>query len=143
MYGESASQAPASRPLPQITPLNKPFWDNARNHVFSVQVCEDCGDAHVPEAPVCPNCLSRNQSWMPVSGEATLESWVDFYRAYWPCFADSLPYRVCLVRLKEGPLFVSNLVGGDADLSIGTRLKVVFEPVSDDVVLPLFALAGD
>ena len=141
MYGDG-SQAVVSadgKPLPRLTALNQKFWDLARQSVFSLQTCDDCGHQHVPESPVCPRCLSKHQDWQPASGLGTLESWVDFHRAYWDGFKAELPYRVGLVRLAEGPLFVSNLVGEQDALRIGLPLHVVFKPVTDAIVLPVFA----
>lgn len=129
-----------NKPLPRITPLNEGFWAHARRSVFALQVCADCGDAHIPEAPVCPRCLSDNQSWQASSGKGTLESWVDFHRAYWDGFQDELPYRVCLIRLDEGPLFISNLVGDAEGVGLGVRVRAVFEPVNDEITLPKFEL---
>jgi uncharacterized OB-fold protein len=128
-----------TKPLPSLTPLDRPFWSNAREGRLSVQRCDACGDMHVPASPVCPNCLGTEQSWQPVSGRGTLESWVDFHRAYWDGFKDELPYRACLVRLEEGPLLISNLVGGGTP-GIGARVHVVFEQATDDITLPKFAL---
>jgi uncharacterized protein len=105
-----------TKPLPVIDSLTQGFWDLARQHVLSAQVCGACGDVHFPPSPVCPKCLSEDQSWQPVSGRGRIESWVEYHRAYWFGFAPELPYRVCLVRLEEGPLMVSNLVGEDADV---------------------------
>lgn len=53
---------------------------------------------------------------------------------------DALPYRVCLVRLAEGPLLVSNLVGSSDAAKLGAAAHVVFERATDDVTLPKFAL---
>jgi hypothetical protein len=128
------------KPLPRITPLNKPFWDYALKSVFALQVCARCGDAHLPPSPVCPKCLSEDQFWKPASGRGTLESWVDFHRAYWDGFRDELPYRTCLVKLDEGPLIISNLVGDDAKTRIGARLSVTFERVTEEIAIPKFAL---
>lgn len=139
MYGASSDKPVTNKPLPRITPLNRAFWDNMRKGIFTLQTCRTCGDRHIPEAPACPKCLGAEQSWEPASGRGALESWVEFHRAYWDGFAEELPYRVCLVRLDEGPLFISNFVGGDADLAIGRRVKVVFEQVSDEITLPKFA----
>jgi uncharacterized OB-fold protein len=140
-YGDSIVDTPAyEKPLPRITPLNKPFWDFARQSVYALQTCDACGDAHVPESPVCPRCLGDRQSWKPSSGRGTLESWADFHRAYWGGFTAELPYRTCLVRLDEGPLIVSNLVGDQADARIGVRVHVVFEAIADGILLPKFAL---
>jgi uncharacterized OB-fold protein len=136
-----AMSADYRKPLPNITPLNRPFWEHARAHRLAVQVCDRCSDIHYPESPVCPKCLSQSQSWKPVSGHGTLESWVDFYRAYWDGFTPNLPYRTCLVKLAEGPLFVSNLVGDSAAAKLGAPVRVVFEDVTDEVSLAKFALA--
>lgn len=140
-YGDTpTADAAQARPRPRITALNRPFWELTRQGVYALQTCDACGDAHVPEAPVCPRCLSDRQSWKPASGKGTLESWADFHRAYWDGFKDELPYRTCLIRLAEGPLIVSNLVGKQDDLAIGARVHVVFEQAADDIALPKFAL---
>ena len=143
MYGDGSrpTLTAEGKPLPVITPLNQKFWAFARQSIFSLQTCAACGHRHVPESPVCPQCLSKDQDWEPASGEGSLESWVDFHRAYWDGFAGELPYRVCLVRLKEGPLFVSNLVGAGEGLRIGAPVRVVFKKISDEVTLPNFSLA--
>ena len=130
-----------AKPLPKIDPLSRPFWDHAREGRLAIQVCNGCKDAHFPPSPVCPNCLSEDQVWQAVSGRGTLESWVEFHRAYWDGFKDDLPYSVCLVRLAEGPLLVSNLVGDVANATLGATVSVVFEAVTEVVTLPKFALA--
>lgn len=138
-YGTSPSGPRAAgydKPLPVITELTRGFWDHARARRLATQVCSACGDVHFPASPVCPKCLSDEQDWQPVSGRGRLESWVEFHRAYWPGFAGELPYRVCLIRLQEGPLMVSNLVGASAE--IGDPVHVVFEPVTDEITLPKF-----
>lgn len=128
------------KPLPRIDTLNKPFWDAARDGKLVVQSCDACHDVRFPPSPVCPKCLNGAQSWKAVSGKGTLESWVDFHRAYWDGYKDALPYRVCLVRLAEGPLLVSNLVGRSDGAKLGAAVHVVFERVTDEVSLPKFAL---
>jgi uncharacterized protein len=142
MYGDGSSARLTSdgKPLPTITPLNEKFWALARKGIFSLQTCKACGHQHVPESPVCSQCLSADQDWLPTSGEGVLESWVDFHRAYWDGFKAELPYRVCLVRLKEGPLFVSNLIDDGHELRIGLAVRVVFIKVSEDIALPQFTL---
>jgi len=131
------------KPLPRIDPLNKPFWDAARQNRLVVQHCPACGDVRFPPSPVCPKCLDPNQDWSEVSGRGTLESWVDFHRAYWSGYADGLPYRVCLVRLEEGPLLVSNLVGPSDAARLGAAVEVVFEAATEAVTLPKFTLSPD
>ncbi len=133
----TAHSAPGyDKPLPVITKLTHGFWEHAKANRLAVQVCRQCGDHHFPASPVCPKCLSDAQDWQPVSGRGTMESWVEFHRAYWPGFAADLPYRVCVVRLEEGPLLASNLVGETPEM--GGAVEVLFQPVTADITLPKF-----
>jgi uncharacterized protein len=127
------------KPLPKDDPLMAPFWDLARQHKLSVQCCAACGDRHFPASPVCPVCLSEDQSFQPVSGKGKLVSWVTFHRAYWEGF--ELPYDVCLVKLDEGPLLLSNFMGKKpADLHEGLPVHAVFDDVTDGTTLPKFVV---
>lgn len=131
----------AQRPVPSLDPENRPFWDHAMEGRLALQGCKTCGHLQFPPGPVCAECLGTELSWHPVSGEATLLSWAEFHRAYWPGFADRLPYTVCLVRLREGPLLVSNLAAGTDGLALDMPLRVRFERLTDDIKLPVFGLA--
>ena len=129
------------RPLPKIDALNKPFWDAARSGQLVIQTCTKCSDMHFPPTPGCPHCLAVEQEWRPASGRGTLESWIAFHRAYWDGFRDRLPYNVCLVRLEEGPLMVSTLIGATETAKLGAPVRVTFETATEEVTLPVFALA--
>ena len=89
-----------------------------------------------------PTATATGRAGRVASGRGTLQSWVAFHRAYWPGFGPDLPYDVCLVRLEEGPLMVSSLVGGTAGAKLGAAVTVVFDPVADDLTLPKWTLAG-
>jgi uncharacterized protein len=127
-------------PLPRLDTVNRPFWAATKAGKFMLQFCKDCGDTRYLPGPICPKCLSSNQDWKQASGRGTLESWVDFHRAYWDGFKGDLPYRVCLVKLEEGPVVVSNLVDKTDNLRMGQPVKVVFDKVTDDVTLPKFTV---
>ncbi len=129
-----------NKPLPKLDTDNRPFWAATKQGKFMLQFCRDCGDTRFPPGPVCPKCLSSNQDWKEASGKGTLESWVDFHRAYWDGFKGELPYRVCMVRLEEGPVVVSNLTSKTDNLRMGQPVQVVYEAVTDEVTLPKFAL---
>jgi uncharacterized protein len=129
-----------TKPLPRLDTVNRPFWIATADGKFMLQFCKDCGDTRYPPGPICPKCLSSNQDWKPASGRGTLESWVDFHRAYWDGFKGDLPYRVCLVKLEEGPVVVSNLIDKTDNLRMGQPVKVVFEKVNDEVTLPKFTV---
>lgn len=67
-------------------------------------------------------------------------SWCTFDRRYYQQLP--LPWDTILVRLDEGPLFVSNPSGVDrSELSLGMRVKVGFIDCHDDAGefrLPVF-----
>jgi uncharacterized OB-fold protein len=72
------------------------------------------------------------------SGRATLSSYVINHRAA-PGF--EAPYSIAVVALEEGPRMLSNVVGCPQTpeaLVLDMPLEVVFEPVSDEIALPLF-----
>ena len=130
-----------NKPLPRPDALTAPFWAAAKQNKLLLQQCPACGDTRFPPSPVCPRCLADGQDWIEASGQGTLESWIDMHRAYWDGYKDDLPYCVCLVRLAEGPLLVSNLLDKTDDLRLGAPVKVVFDAVTEDVTLPKFTLA--
>lgn len=131
-----------TKPLPSIDRATQPYWDHARAHRLSVQRCSACGHRHFPPSPVCPACLSDQQAWEVVSGRGTLLTWGRFHRAYWPGWRDDLPYDVCIVRLEEGPLVVSNFAGPTPpDLRTGLPLVAVFDDVTPEISLVRFTPA--
>jgi uncharacterized OB-fold protein len=131
-----------AKPLPRKDPLAAPFWEHAREERLAVQRCPRCGDLHFPPTQVCPSCLSEEQEWQVVSGDATIVSWVEFHQAYWPGFRAELPYNVVLVELAEGPRLLSNLVAPPAEgIRPGMKLRVVFDKATDELTLPKFAPA--
>ena len=131
-----------NKPLPTIDALTKPYWDHAKAHRLAVQKCSACGDRHFPPSPVCPACLSDAQEWEVVSGKGTLMTWGRFHRAYWPGYLEDLPYDVCVVKLEEGPMVVSNFAGVvPENLHSGMALRAVFDDVTDVVSLVRFVQA--
>ena len=128
-----------ARPLPQITPEMKPFWDAARRHELVVQRCAGCGTHRFPARDICSRCLSREAAWTPVSGRGTVFSWAIMHQVYHPGFAAEVPYAVVVIELDEGARLVSNLVDcAPADIRAGMPVEVVFDDVAPDVTLPKF-----
>ncbi|TET74616.1 MAG: Zn-ribbon domain-containing OB-fold protein [Dehalococcoidia bacterium] len=127
-----------NKPLPQITPENKPFWEACKQHELSLQRCQDCGHLRLP-SPICQKCLSMNSEWVKVSGRGKVYTWVVIHQRYHPGFVEELPYNVTLVELEEGPKLITNIVGcNNEDLRIGMEVEVVFEDVTEEITLPKF-----
>jgi uncharacterized OB-fold protein len=127
------------RPLPRITPDNRPFWAAARRHELRLQRCAGCGQFRYPPAPVCPGCLGEQAEWTRVSGRGTVTTWVVFHKLYFPAFAADLPYNVVQVELEEGPRLTANVVGVANDrIHVGLAVEVVFDDVTAEITLPRF-----
>jgi uncharacterized OB-fold protein len=127
------------KPIPVPTPESEPYWEAIRRHELQLQRCASCGQFWFPPSEVCPDCLSDTWFWTPLSGRATLFSWIVMYRAYHPGFKNDLPYNVAVVELEEGPRLVSNVVGCSLDeLQLGMPLEIVFDDVTPEATLPKF-----
>src|SRR6266446_4474930 len=98
-----------AKPLPRITPDNRPFWDATRRHQLALQRCADCTRFRYPPAPVCPECLSDRAEWTAVSGRGVVSTFVVFHQRYFTSFAPDIPYNVVQVQLDEGPRLMANL----------------------------------
>jgi uncharacterized protein len=135
---------PYSKPLPQVTPEMRPFWEAARRRELVVQHCRSCGTPRFPARDICSRCLSRDAEWVPVSGRGTVFSWAMMHQVYHPGFAGEVPYAVVVVALEEGVRLVSNLVDCPAgDLRAGMPVEVVFDDVTPEVTLPKFRPRSD
>lgn len=130
--------AEPGRPLPQPTPETQHFWDGAKAGELRLQRCDDCAHAYFPPRPFCPECGSRSVSVFPASGRATLYSYVIHHRAP-PGF--EAPYAIAVVELEEGPRMMTNIVDTPQTpeaLQLDMALEVAFEPMNDEICLPLF-----
>jgi len=127
-----------SKPLPEVTPDNQPFWDACKRHELSLQRCHDCGHLRLP-SPICPQCLSMESGWVAASGRGKVFTWTVIHQRYHPGFAGELPYNVSIVELDEGPRLLTNIVGcSNEDLRIGMDVEAVFEDVTEEMTLPKF-----
>jgi uncharacterized OB-fold protein len=128
-----------SFPIPEITPLSKPFWDGLQDGRLRFQRCASCGHAWLPARAECPECWKPEWQWTDASGRGRLVSWVIFHHAYHPEFRDRLPYNVALVELDEGPRLITNIVNPDAGIAVERPVTVKIED-EHGVALARFAL---
>ncbi len=130
-------------PQPEITPVNKPYWDALSEGVLCFQACS-CGHKWLPPRSECPQCLGTEWQWTRASGRATLYSWTVFHVAYHEAFANRIPYNVVLVELAEGPRMIANVVGfeGGRDLRVGMNLTLVIQK-EDETMVARFQQAED
>ena len=134
------SEAPA-RPLPQPTDLTRPYWQAAAQGELHMQHCGACGRWQFYPRPFCIHCEAEALHWRTVSGLGRIYTYTVNHRAPNAFMKARLPYVVAIVELDEGPRLMANIQGeGALDAAIGKRVKVLFEPVSEELALPQFAL---
>jgi uncharacterized OB-fold protein len=118
--------------LPAITADNRGFWEAATRGVLALPHCKPCGRTWYPPTSRCPNCLSPDVEYRPVSGRGTLWSWVVMHREYFKDFPP--PYVVAFVQLEEGPMVMSTVTTpGPEALRCGMAVSAVFEKLSEEV----------
>jgi uncharacterized protein len=130
------------RAKPKPTPETRHFWDGAKNGKLLLQRCGDTGRAFFPPRPFSPYTGSRNVSVFEASGRAKLYSYVIHNRAV-PGF--TAPYAIAVVELEEGPRMMTNIVDCEQTpeaLVLDMALQVAFEPMDEEITLPLFRPAA-
>ena len=126
----------SARPVPVPDEASAPFFEGAARGELMLQRCAACEAFMWPVKARCVECFSGDVNWAPSSGRAELYSWAVVHQKY-PGFEE--PYVLATVETSDGVRFNTSIVGADADeLVIGMPLEVVFERVSDDVVVPKF-----
>jgi len=127
------------RPPPALEPYTERFWRACREGRLEFQRCVPCNFFIHPERPVCPRCRGRELQPQAVSGRATLFSYTVNHQAWYP--GQPVPYVIGLAEIDEQPglRLTTNVVHCAIErLRIGMPLQVVFEPLGDNVALPLF-----
>jgi len=126
----------SARPVPVPDEASAPFFEGAARGELMLQRCVACGAFMWPVKTRCVECFSGDVEWAPSSGRAELYSWAVVHQKY-PGFEE--PYVLATVETSDGVRFNTSIVGAEPDeLVIGMPLEVVFERVSDDVVVPKF-----
>ena len=129
----------ADRPIPLPTEDTEAYWLNCHEGELSASTCAACGHRFLPPACICPACLSMDVAMQPVTGGASVYSFIVVHKPQHPAFFEEAPYLVAIVELDEGPRLHTRLVGVDArDVTVGMRVEVVFQKVDDEISLPVF-----
>ncbi|HWP60695.1 MAG TPA: Zn-ribbon domain-containing OB-fold protein [Candidatus Acidoferrales bacterium] len=137
---EAAREIP--KPLPQITPLNQPFWEGAKDGKLVMQRCKDCRAWVWCPRPVCGECGSDSLEWTPLSGRGKVFAFTVIREVVGHAlrgFARDIPYVTAWIDLDEGPRFCSNIIGCPIEsVRIGMDVQVTFEDTGQGVTLPKF-----
>lgn len=127
-------------PLPLEDEVTRPWWDATRERRLVLQRCARCGAYQHYPRPICLACGGDELTFVEAAGTGTVRSYTVVHRA--PASAFDPPYVVALVRLAEGPVLTTALVGAEPD---GWRcdepVTVDWRPLPDGRHLPVFRRA--
>jgi len=140
---------------------NREFYQYCAQHDLHLQRCDECDLLRYPATTACPFCSCLEATWAAVEGKGTLYSYGEVHHAIQPAFRKHTPYLLLLVELDtqkdqpqkfDGLRMTANLVAADGELAspdlvkkvgIGTRLKIVYKDVDENVSIPLFTIDED
>nr|WP_184079744.1 OB-fold domain-containing protein [Nocardiopsis mwathae] len=145
---EARAERPADAPAPARPATAEPyplrparscdthfFWDGALAGELRIQRCADCGRLRHPPGPMCPSCHSTSRDHVVAAGTGTVFSHVVHHHPAVP--GRTSPYVVAVVELPEGVRMVGNILGVAPEaVHSGMRVRVDFERVDEDLVLP-------
>lgn len=126
------------RPSPPSTPETAEWWDATRERRLTVQECGACGHRQLYPRAICTRCHDDDLRLLDAAGTGRVESCTVVHRSPDPArFAP--PYAVALVRLDEGPVLTTNLVGAPpGSFRCDQPVVVSWEALPDGRHLPLF-----
>jgi len=103
-----------------------------------LQRCRGTGAFYYPPGPVCPESLSFDVEWAPVSGRGKVLSWTVFHRQYLPAWP--APHLVVAVQLEEGPIMIGHMDHARVDeLALDLPVVVEYADHPDGYRIPMFA----
>ena len=133
-----------AKPRPVPTPDTQFYWDRAAEEQLWLPHCDAEDKVFWYPRDFCPDCGSREVSWVRASGRGTLAGFVVNHTPH-PSYAADGPYVIALVQLAEGVRLMTNIVGSEigsppdpARLPIGMPVEVVFEDRGEGLKIPQF-----
>ena len=134
-------------PLPDVTEVDKPFWNAAQNQKLILQNCRECGRLQYLPRPVCLDCFSLNLDWQESKGTGKVYSFSHVSvpvrqgpRKY--VQKKGAPIILASIELDDGLRAISEIVDcKPEDVHIGDRVQVCFrEAPGTNFKLPKFRL---
>lgn len=139
--GDTGDAAAPPKPVPEPTAVSEPYWAAVDAGELRLQHCPACEGWTFPPSTRCRHCAAREPRWRPVAGTGELLTWSVVHQAPFPSYRGDVPYVVAVVRLEEGPQLMGNLLRArEQDLSVGRRVRVVFEERRPGRHVPQFVL---
>jgi|TARA_B100001964_G_scaffold241872_1_gene315289 hypothetical protein len=136
------SEPTLNKPIPEITDMTRPFWEAAKRQQLLLQKCQHCSTFNFLPKPWCIECGSRELVWTEAKPFGTVYSFTvsRSVAMNFPGWKDDLPVIMCLIDLDDGARMYAQVTGcSTEEVSIGMRVKVYFEDISDALAIPKFS----
>ena len=127
-----------AKPIPEITQLNRLFFEGTAQGELRVLHCLACETKFRFAHPLCPNCWSDDYEYQVCSGRGVVDTFTVMHMPPYEAFAGDVPYVIALVMLEEGVRMMANIIGMPAkDVVIDMPVEVFFEQ-RGNVAVPQF-----
>jgi uncharacterized protein len=114
-------------PVPEPTPVSRPFWDGLSQHRILVQYSPSLSRYVFYPRALAPGTLADDLEWREIDGAGTLYTFTVARRPTGPPWVDAVPQLLAVVQWDAGPRISTELVGVDpSDIRIGMRVQPVF-----------------
>lgn len=135
-----AEQKTYEKPLPEIRPETKPYWDACKKHELLIPKSKVTGELFFyPRAMSPGDDMSEDIEWVKSSGKAKVWTFSVHHMGPSKAYKGDPPHVVALVEMEEGVKMMTNIVGCDPkDVRIGMEVEVVFDDVTPEITLPKF-----
>jgi uncharacterized OB-fold protein len=125
--------------------MTQPFWDAAKADRLAVPRCAQCGTFRLPPFPLCYACQSEDVEWVELPGTGTVYTYTVVRHPLHPDLGAVCPYISGVVELDgtqgEGARMLVNIIDCDPEeISIGTRVRIVFDHVNEEMSTPRFRI---
>jgi len=114
--------------MAQATPFTiESFYKFVGEGKLMAAKCNKCGDVLLPPKPICPECLTKDLSWVEVKNKGKLLAYTVIHVP--PVqFQSMAPYALGIVKLDDGPNLIGMIRGIETNkIKIGMNLTVDFD----------------
>ncbi|HZQ31193.1 MAG TPA: OB-fold domain-containing protein [Mycobacterium sp.] len=114
-------------PVPEPTPVSRPFWEALRQRRIVIQYSPSSGSYVFYPRTLAPGTLTDDLEWREIPGAGTLYTYTVARRPTGPPWAEAVPQLLAVVQWDVGPRVSTELVDVEpAAVRIGMRVAPVF-----------------
>lgn len=118
----------------------RPYWEGFADGELCLPHCPNCEEFHWYPAAVCPHCQSPDWVWSPVSGEATVFTWVRITDDFgMPALAETIPrYTGLVTPVEDDRIRLAAILADEPEPTIGQTVTARFRETDDGLAYPVY-----